>query len=86
MVLHGTLHGDVIGEASIEFMRGSEVAESVAWLLSGPQAGPAKRAAVLCDAVGQLLAVAGWETVTLKIRRIRDGLSTGKRPNRWRSD
>lgn len=27
-----------------------------------------------------------WETVTLKIRRVRDGLSTGKRPNRWRSD
>ncbi|GAA1339346.1 hypothetical protein [Arthrobacter roseus] len=73
LVVHCTLHGDVIGGAAIEFLPGIETVGPPA----GPQTASAVRAAVLCDAAGHLLAIAGWEPAAAKIHRIRDGLLTG---------
>ncbi|MDJ0313520.1 hypothetical protein [Arthrobacter sp. H35-D1] len=80
LVVHCTLHGDVIGDAAMEFLPGTGTNKSLDAIPAGLPAGPTTRAAMLCDAAGYLLAVAGWETVALKVRRIRDGLITGNAP------
>lgn len=72
LVVHCTLHGDVIGEALLEFLPGPEAAEPP----SGPLAGSIARAVELCDAAGNLLSVAGWEPVAAKVLRVRDELLT----------
>ncbi|MCQ9164154.1 hypothetical protein [Arthrobacter sp. STN4] len=73
LVVHCTLHGDVIGEAAIELLPGREADEPP----TGRLFGDTIRSVELCDAAGHLLAVAGWEAVELKIRRVRDELLTG---------
>ncbi|GAA4659930.1 hypothetical protein [Arthrobacter cryoconiti] len=72
LVVHCTLHGDIIGEALVELLPGREAAEAP----SGPLAGAMVRAAELCDAAGNLLSVAGWEPVAAKVLRVRDELLT----------
>lgn len=80
LVVHCILHGDVIGDAAMEFLPGTGTNKSLDAIPAGLPAGPTTHAAMLCDAAGRLLAVAGWEAVALKVRRIRDGLITGNAP------
>lgn len=76
LVVRCTLNGDVIAEATIEVV---PPAVSNASAPAEPPA-PVPRAVELCDASAHLLAVAGWEPVAGKIRRLRDDLLEDLRP------
>ena len=97
-----TLHGDVVGDVTLEVLPGRDTtgtgrepgAEAPGTGTGGghgtedPDPGPGPsaeaeavtRAARLCDAAARLLAVAGWDPVALKLRRIRDDLLGGVPP------
>lgn len=80
LVVRCTLRGDVIGEAAVEFLPGSVASGPAIESAAGSLAASTARAAVLCDAAGHLLDVAGWEPMAAKVRRVRDGLLTGTAP------
>lgn len=76
LVVRCTLHGDVIGEATIDVVP-SAATDAATPAMSSARA---PRAVELCDAAAHLLAVAGWEPVAAKVRRLRYDLLDGPRP------
>jgi hypothetical protein len=65
LVVHATLHGDVITEARIER------------LPAGADTPQPPEAATLIDDAARLLLVAGWEPVALELGRVRNNLISG---------
>lgn len=67
LVLHCTLHGDVVADAEAEWWGVDEA--------SG--ASVRDDAARMCDAASRVLAVAGWDPMAARVRRIRNDILSG---------
>ncbi|WP_347753853.1 hypothetical protein [Agrococcus sp. ProA11] len=67
LVLHCTLHGDVVADAEVEW-----------WGVDEPSdASVLDEAARACDAASRVLAVAGWDPMAARVRRIRNDILGG---------
>lgn len=67
LVLHCTLHGDVVADAEVEW-----------WGVDEPSGAAVRdEAARACDAASRVLAVAGWEPMAARVRRIRNDILGG---------
>lgn len=72
LVVHATLHGDVVADARIERLPHSDGAQQPPVL------------ATLIDDAARLLDVAGWEPIALSLARLRGDIVTGQKADRVR--
>ncbi|MEV8252320.1 hypothetical protein AB0O87_15520 [Microbacterium sp. NPDC076768] len=64
LVVHCTLHGDLVTDAEIEWLEADDM----------PTGSVREDAARLCDAASRVLAVVGWDPMAARARRVRNDL------------